>query len=88
MLDSVTNSYTGEERRQIPSPLGSFFPEMGKPHESTTAPALRNSRRSLIIEVDIEQSLKAAKLSTAPREDGLPTLLWEHLRKFLGTLIS
>ncbi|THC94143.1 hypothetical protein EYZ11_006392 [Aspergillus tanneri] len=41
-----------------------------------------------ISKLEIYRSLKAAKSSTAPSEDGLPTLIWKHLWKRLGDIIT
>jgi hypothetical protein len=41
-----------------------------------------------ITELEIERALKAAKSSTALGEDGLPTLIWKHLWKFLKRFIT
>ena len=41
-----------------------------------------------ISETDVYRSLKAAKASTAPGEDGLPMLIWKRLWRHLGNLID
>lgn len=60
---------------------------MAEPLEGPTTPAIELPWLP-ITEVEIQRSLKAAKASTAPGEDGLPTLVWKYLWKYLGKVIT
>jgi ribonuclease HI len=68
--------------------LDTFFPKMDQPHEDPSAQAPLELPWPPITELEIQRSLKAAKSSTAPGEDGLPTLVWKHLWKYMGKLIT
>jgi hypothetical protein len=67
---------------------GSFFPSMAPAQEEAPAHAPTEIRWHPISEIEIYRSLKAAKGTTAPGEDGLPTLIWKHLWKYLGNIIT
>lgn len=41
-----------------------------------------------ITELEVQRSLNAAKGSTPPGEDGLPTLVWKQLRTHLKVYIT
>lgn len=81
------NKLTGNEEKAR-TLLDSFFPEMDKPHENPPHQAPLELPWQPITKLEIQRSLKAAKSSTAPGEDGLPTLVWKHLRNRLGPLIT
>jgi hypothetical protein len=68
--------------------LGTFFPKMDQPHEDLPVEVPLELPWPPLTELEVHRSLKAAKSSTAPGEDGLPTLVWKHLWKFLGELIT
>ena len=59
--------------------LDAFFLQMGEPHEDVPAQAPLALPWEPITELEIQRSLKAAKGSTTPGEDGLPTLVWKQL---------
>ena len=67
--------------------LDTFFPKMAEPLESPTTPAIELPWLPLT-EVEVYRSLKAAKASTAPGEDGLPTLVWKNLWRYLGKTVT
>lgn len=52
---------------------------MAEPEEEDIAPAPVEIPWELITKEEIHRSLKAAKGTTAPREDEIPTLVWKHL---------
>ncbi|KAJ5340336.1 hypothetical protein N7541_009460 [Penicillium brevicompactum] len=64
--------------------LDSFFPVMDTPEANSTKSAPLELPWQTLTKLEIERSLKAAKATTAPGEDNLPTLvwkqLWEHLK--------
>jgi ribonuclease HI len=68
--------------------LDTFFPEMDQPHEDPPVETPLELPWPPITELEVHRCLKAAKSSTAPGEDGLPTLVWKHLWKYLGKLIT
>jgi hypothetical protein len=68
--------------------MSSFFPSIAPTQEEAPAHALTEIRWHLISEIEIYRSLKAAKGTTAPGEDGLPTLIWKRLWKYLGNIIT
>ncbi|KAK9594981.1 hypothetical protein V6Z93_010714 [Aspergillus fumigatus] len=65
-----------------------FFPKMAEPEEGNIAPAPAEILWEPITKEEIYRSLKAAKGTTAPGEDGIPTLVWKHLWKYLQTAIT
>jgi ribonuclease HI len=68
--------------------MDSFFPEMDEPDENPLFQTPPELPWPPITELEIQRSLKAAKSSTAPGEDGLPTLVWKNLWKVLKHLIT
>ena len=67
--------------------LEAFFPKMADAEEETIMPHQEEIKWEPISELKIHQSLKAAKGTTAPGEDGIPTLVWKHLWPYLqGTI--
>jgi hypothetical protein len=77
-----------ENRDKAQAFLDSFFPEMDEPYEGQPAQVPLQLPWHPITEVEIQRSLNTAKGSTAPGEDGLPTLVWKHLWKHLGKLVT
>ncbi|KAG2000761.1 hypothetical protein GB937_010863, partial [Aspergillus fischeri] len=61
--------------------LDTFFPKMDQPLEDPPIQAPLELPWPPITELEVQRSLKAAKSSTAPGEDGLPTLVWKCLWK-------
>jgi len=68
--------------------MDSFFPSMASAQEEAPARAPTEIRWHPISEIEIYRSLRAAKGTTAPGEDGLPTLIWKRLWKYLGNIIT
>jgi ribonuclease HI len=68
--------------------LDAFFPEMNEPHEDPLSHLPLELPWQPITELEIQRSLKTAKGSTAPGEDGLPTLVWKHLWKSLKEITT
>ncbi|KAI3093180.1 hypothetical protein CBS147333_10127 [Penicillium roqueforti] len=68
--------------------MGSFFPSMAPAQEEAPPHTPTEIRWHPISEVEVYRSLKAAKGTTAPGEDGLPTLIWKRLWKYLGNIIT
>lgn len=68
--------------------MGLCFPPMASAQEEAPAHAPPEILRHLIPEIEIYRSLKAAKDTKAPGEDGLPTLIWNRLCKYLRTIIT
>lgn len=65
-----------------------FFPKMAEPEEEDIAPAPVEIPWEPITKEEIHRSLKAAKGTTAPGEDDIPTLVWKHLWKYLQSAIT
>ena len=65
-----------------------FFSSIEPAQEEAPAHAPIEIRWHPIPEIEIYWSLKAAKGTTAPGEDGLPTLIWKGLWKFIGNIIT
>ena len=65
-----------------------FFPRMDDPHEDPLIQAPLELPWPPITELEIQRSLKRAKGSTAPGEDGLPTLVWKNLWGTLKHIIT
>ncbi|KAI2739170.1 hypothetical protein DTO013F2_9445 [Penicillium roqueforti] len=61
---------------------------MDEPHEDLPTQAPLELPWQPITELEIQRSLKAAKGSTAPGEDGLPTLVWKQLWVHLKVYIT
>ncbi|KAF7136975.1 hypothetical protein CNMCM5793_006679 [Aspergillus hiratsukae] len=68
--------------------LHTFFPKMDEPHEDPPTQAPLELPWPPITELEIERALRASKSSTAPGEDGLPTLVWKYLWKFLKQFVT
>lgn len=67
--------------------LETFFPKAADAEEETIPPCQDEIKWEPISELEIYRSLKAAKGTTAPGEDGISTLLWKHLWTYLrGTI--
>ncbi|KAI9035202.1 reverse transcriptase family protein [Aspergillus affinis] len=61
--------------------------QMADAEEETIIPCQEEIEWEPISELEIYRSLKAAKGTTAPGEDGIPTLVWKHLWTYLrGTI--
>lgn len=59
--------------------MDSFFPKMDEPEDDPPVHAPVELPWPSITELEIQRSLKAAKSSAAPGDDGLPTLVWKNL---------
>ena len=68
--------------------MDSFFPPMAPAEDETLTNAPSELSWEPISEVEVYRSLKAAKSSTAPGEDGLPTLVWKRLWAYIGNTIT
>lgn len=68
--------------------MGSLFSSMAPVQEEAPAHAPVDTRWHPISGIEIYRSLKVAKGTTAPAEDGLPTLIWKGLWKYLGKVIT
>ncbi len=65
-----------------------FFPKMADAEEEAIETPTEEIDWKPITELEIYRSLKAAKGTTAPGEDGIPTLVWKHLWTHLHTFIT
>jgi hypothetical protein len=65
-----------------------FFPKMIEPNEVTSIPRREEIPWEPITELEVQNALKAAKGTTAPGEDGVPTLIWKQLWKYIGKMIT
>jgi hypothetical protein len=61
---------------------------MAEPYESSLSQAPLELYWQPITELETQRSLKAAKGTTAPGEDGLPTLVWKYLGEILKNSIT
>ncbi|THC87303.1 hypothetical protein EYZ11_013252 [Aspergillus tanneri] len=86
-LHADTDELT-ENKDKTQAFIDAFFPKMDEPHEDPLYQSPLELPWQPITELEIQRSLKAAKGSTAPGEDGLPTLVWKHLWKFLKKTIT
>ena len=77
-----------ENKEKAQAFLETFFPEMDEPHEGQSTQTPLELPWQPVTELEIQRSLRATKGSTAPGEDGLPTLVWKHLWKTLKKLIA
>ena len=68
--------------------MDSFFPSMTPAQEEGPAHAPTEIRWHPISKIEIYRSLRAAKGTTAPGKDGLPTLICKRLWKYLGNIIT
>jgi ribonuclease HI len=82
-----TNEVT-ENEEKAQAFLSAFFPQMDEPCGDPLPPGPIELPWEPITELEIQRSLKAAKGSTAPGEDGLPTLVWKQLWKYLKRFIT
>jgi hypothetical protein len=64
----------------------SFFPSIATAKEEPSTHTPAEIRRHPISKIEIHQSLKAVKGTTALEEDGLPMLVWKRLWKYLGNI--
>ena len=84
----VDNKELVENEDKSQAFLDAFFPNMDEPDEDSSSQAPLELPWPPFTELEIQLSLKAAKSSTAPGEDGLLTLVWKHLWKSLKELIT
>ncbi|KAI3047626.1 hypothetical protein CBS147353_11740 [Aspergillus niger] len=70
--------------------LESFFPKMADADAELEGPGspAEEIRWEPITELEVYRSIKAAKGTTAPGEDGIPTLVWKNLWAYLRTTIT
>lgn len=68
--------------------MDTFFPSMAPAREEQLTGPPTEIRWQPISQLEIYRSLKAAKPSTAPGEDGLPMLIWKRLWKYVGNIIT
>ena len=61
---------------------------MAEPNEETPTPQREEIPWEPVTELEIKKALKAAKGTTAPGEDGIPTLVWKRLWKYVGKVIT
>lgn len=81
----VDNKKLVENEDKAQAFLDAFFPNMDEPDEDSSSQTPLELPWPPFTEPEIQRSLKAAKSSTAPGEDGLPTLVWKHLWKSLNS---
>jgi hypothetical protein len=84
----VNSSELAENEDKAQAFLDTFFPKMDEPDEEPPVQAPLELPWPPITELEIQRSLDTAKGSTAPGEDGLPTLVWKQLWKFLKQFIT
>ncbi|EED16644.1 reverse transcriptase, putative [Talaromyces stipitatus ATCC 10500] len=68
--------------------LETFFPKMADLEIEDPVPPSEGIPWYPITELEVHQSLKAAKGTTAPGEDGIITLVWKHLWPYLWKMIT
>jgi len=68
--------------------LRSFFPRMPEPTLESATSIREEIPWTPITELEIERALKAAKGNTAPGEDGLPTLVWKNIWKYIAHFVT
>lgn len=68
--------------------LETFFPKMADPEEEDAMPTSEEIPWHPITELEIYRSLKAAKGTTAPGEDGITTMVWKYLWPYLRKTIT
>jgi ribonuclease HI len=68
--------------------LEAFFPKTAEAEEENSVAPTEDIPWEPITELEIYRSLKAAKGTTAPGEDGIPTLVWKHLWEHLHRVIT
>ncbi|KAI2756346.1 hypothetical protein DTO006G1_7986 [Penicillium roqueforti] len=86
-LQDGTNEFI-ENEEKAQAFLNTFFPEMDDPQEDLPTQAPLELPWQPITELEIQRSLRVAKCSTAPGEDGLPSLVWKHLWRYLKQFIT
>ncbi|KAI2734534.1 hypothetical protein DTO013E5_9920 [Penicillium roqueforti] len=86
-LHVATNELT-ENKEKAQAFLDAFFPKMDEPDEDSLIRAPLELPWQPITELEIQRSLKSAKGSTAPGEDGVPTLVWKQLWGYLKHYIT
>jgi hypothetical protein len=84
----VGDREVADNREKAQAFMDSFFPTMAPPQEESPAHAPTEIPWQPISKLEISRSLKAAKSSTTPGEDGLPTLIWKRLWTYLGDIIT
>lgn len=77
-----------ENQEKAQAFMDSFFPTMAPAQREHLAQPPAELPWQPISEAEVYRSLKAAKASTAPGEDGLPMLIWKRLWRHLGNLIT
>lgn len=77
-----------DNREKAQAFMDSFFPAMASPEEEPLTCVPTEIPWQPISTLEIYRSLKAARGSTAPGEDGLPILIWKRLWKHLGDIIT
>ncbi|KAI3033203.1 hypothetical protein CBS76997_11321 [Aspergillus niger] len=78
-----------DNQRKAETFLDSFFPKMAEPEvEVESNPTEEELPWEPITEQEIYRSLRAAKGTTAPGRDGIPTLVWKHLWMYLKETIT
>lgn len=65
-----------------------FFPQMIEPSEETPTQRREEIPWEPITELEVQKALRAAKATTAPGEDSIPTLVWKQLWKYIGKMIT
>ncbi|BAE66183.1 unnamed protein product [Aspergillus oryzae RIB40] len=68
--------------------LEAFFPKMADPGDEEVESPAEELRWEPITEIEIHRSIRAAKGTTAPGEDGIPTLVWKQLWAYLKETIT
>lgn len=63
--------------------MDTFFPTMADPVEKPVTPQREEISWEPISKLEIVKALKAAKGTTVPGEDGIPTLVWKKLWKYV-----
>jgi ribonuclease HI len=84
----IGTNVLSENEEKAQAFLDAFFPQMDEPRGDPPASAPLELPWQPITELEIERSLKAAKGTTAPGEDDLPTLVWKQLWKYLKHFIT
>ncbi|KAJ5152552.1 hypothetical protein N7492_009832 [Penicillium capsulatum] len=77
-----------ENQEKAQAFMDSFFPTMAPAQREPLAQPPTELPWQPLSEAEVFRSLKAAKTSTAPGEDGLPMLIWKRLWRHLGNLIT
>jgi hypothetical protein len=84
----VGDSEVTENQEKAQAFMDSFFPTMAPAQREPLVQPLTELPWQPISEAEVYRSLKAAKASTAPGEDGLPMLIWKRLWRHLSNLIT